>query len=66
MGGFFSYRTVLFGVGSGPLVWGRGLTQHRAHTNCFVDDPIHPVERNDITKAEIGNGRLVVVEQLWG
>ena len=21
MGGFFSYRTVLFGVGSGPLVW---------------------------------------------
>ena len=22
MGGFFSYRTVLFGVGSGPLVWG--------------------------------------------
>ena len=23
MGGFFSYRTVLFGVGSGPLVWCR-------------------------------------------
>ena len=44
MGGFFSYRTVLFGVGSGPLVWGRGLTQHRAHTNCFVDDPIIPLK----------------------
>ena len=51
MGGFFSYRTVLFGVGSGPLVWCRvaawvmrstqaWLTSEHAQTNCFVDDPI--------------------------
>ena len=51
MGGFFSYRTVLFGVGSGPLVWCRvaawvmrstqaWLANERAQTNCFVDDPI--------------------------
>ena len=48
MDGFFSYRTVLFGVGSGPLVWCRvaawvmrstqaWLGNHRAQTNCFVD-----------------------------
>ena len=51
MDGFFSYRTVLFGVGSGPLVWCRvaewvmrstqaWLGADRAQTNYFVDDPI--------------------------
>ena len=51
MGGYFVYRTVLFGVGSGPLVWGRvawwmmRATQAMFHgsevrVNCFVDDPI--------------------------
>ena len=54
VGGFFSNRTVLFGVGSGPLVWCRvaawvmrstqaWLTNKCAQTNCFVDDPIFPL-----------------------
>ena len=51
MGGFFCYKSVLFGVGSGPLVWGRvaawlcRATQalfgdREAALNCYVDDPI--------------------------
>ena len=51
MDGSFSNRTVLFGVGSGPLVWCRvaawvmrsiqaWLSAGRAQTNCFVDDPV--------------------------
>ena len=50
-GRFLSYSTVLFGVGSGPLVrckvpaWVVRSTQawlgaDRAQTNCFVDGPI--------------------------
>lgn len=51
LGGFFCYRTVLFGVGSGPLVWGRvaawvmRATQSMfrgmaVRIDCFVDDPL--------------------------
>ena len=54
MNGFFVYNTVLFGIGSRPLVWCRvaawvmrstqaWLTSKRAQTNCFVDDPIIPL-----------------------
>ena len=49
--GHFYYRSVLFGVVSGPLVWGRcasalcrftaGMLGHsRARLQCFVDDPL--------------------------
>ena len=51
LGGFFIYATILFGIGSGPLTWGRvaaatmrltqgALDRKRARLQCFVDDPI--------------------------
>jgi hypothetical protein len=51
LGGYFVYLTCLFGVGSGPLVWGRiaaatmRLSQamvgaSEARLQCFVDDPV--------------------------
>ena len=57
------YHTVLFGIGSGPLVWGRvaaavmRLTQGAldvdlARLQCFVDDPIAVIRG---TEAEIRN-----------
>ena len=59
VGCFFSCRTVLFGVGSGLLVWCRvaaqvmrstqaWLSNSRTQTNCFVDDPIIPLETRHI------------------
>ena len=39
------------------------LTHDRAHTNCFVDDPHHPIKRHSITKKEISNRCTFVVEQ---
>ena len=70
MGGFFSYRTVLFGVGSGPLVWCRvaawvmrstqaWLTHDRAHTNCCVDDPIIPVRDIPSQRRKLAMGVLL-------
>ena len=70
MGGFFSYRTVLFGVGSGPLVWCRvaawvmrstqaWLTHDRAHTNCFVDDPIIPLKGTSSQRRKFAMGVLL-------
>ena len=70
MGGFFSCRTVLFGVGSGPLVWGRvaawvmrstpaWMTQDRAHTNCFVDDPIIPLKGTTSQRRKLAMGVLL-------
>ena len=49
--GWFCYKTVLFGVGSGPLLWGRTaaaimrstssmLAVDRVRLECFVDDPL--------------------------
>ena len=49
-GGYFCYKNVLFGIKSGPLVWGRvaalfikltAALHHgqRARIQCFVDDP---------------------------
>ena len=53
LGGRFAYYTIMFGVGSGPLLWGRvaawamrstqalfGGGNVRARVNCFVDDPL--------------------------
>ena len=51
LGGFFVYLTILFGIGSGPLVWGRvaAATMRLSQAcllvgegilQCFVDDPI--------------------------
>ena len=48
--GYFKYLTVLFGVKSGPLIWGRNaallmritatmMHDKAVHTQCFVDDP---------------------------
>ena len=70
MGGLFSYRTVLFGVGSGPLVWCRvaawvmrstqaWLTHDRAHTNCFVDDPIIPSKGTSSQRRKLAMGVLL-------
>jgi hypothetical protein len=50
LGGWFAYRTVLFGAGSGPLLWGRSaasimrstasfLDARTTSLQCFVDDP---------------------------
>jgi len=61
MGGYFIYHTVLFGIGSGPLVWGRvaaavmrlsqgALDGDAARLQCFVDDPIAVIRG---TEAEI-------------
>ena len=50
LNGWFVYACVLFGVKSGPLLWGRhaalimrltsALTGNRARAQCFVDDPL--------------------------
>ena len=50
LNGWFVYRCVLFGVKSGPLVWGRtaallmritsAATCDSARLQCFVDDPL--------------------------
>ena len=60
MEGFFAYSTVLFGVGSGPLVWGRvaagtmrvsqgAAIAETTRLQCFVDDPMAAIKG---TKAE--------------
>ena len=70
MGGFFSNRPVLFGVGSGPLVWCRvaawvmrstqaWLTHDRAHTNCFVDDSIIPLKGTASQRRKLAMGVLL-------
>eukprot|EP00972_Heterocapsa_arctica_P041817 6164942-Heterocapsa_arctica.AAC.1 len=57
-GKWFIYKTILFGVGTGPLVWGRvaALTMRstqatfedsRARVQCYVDDPLVAV-RGDL------------------
>ena len=66
-----SERRFLTGAAmGGPLVWGqlgscvapkRGWPK-TGRTLIVLWTTPHPVERYDITKAEIGNGRLVVVE----
>ena len=77
MGGFFSYRTVLFGVGSGPLVWCRvaawvmrstqaWLTQRQGAHQLFRGRPHHPIERHFITKKEISNGVYCCGGAVWG
>ena len=71
MNGFFSYRTVLFGVGSGPNVWCRvaawvmwstqaWLGADRAQTNCFVDDPIITLRGTSIQRR-----RMAMEVLLW-
>ena len=70
MHGFFVYNTVLFGVGSGPLVWCRvaawvmrstqaWLTNARAQTNCFVDDPIIPLVGHEAQRRKAALGVLL-------
>ena len=70
MDGFFSYRTILFGVGSGPLVWCRvaawvmrstqaWLGNHRAQTNCFVDDPIIAIQGSHLQRRRLAMGVLL-------
>ena len=68
--GFFSYHTVLFGVGSGNLVWCRvaawvmrstqaWLGNDRAQTNCFVDDPIISIQGTDVQRRRLAMGLLL-------
>ena len=63
-------RTVLFGVGSGPLVWCRvaawvmrstqaWLGNHRAQTNCFVDDPILAIQGSHVQRRRLAMGVLL-------
>ena len=70
MDGYFSYRTVLFGVGSGPLVWCRvaawvmrstqaWLSNNRAQTNCFVDDPIIAIRGTVVQRRRLAMGVLL-------
>ena len=70
MNGFFAYKTVLFGIGSGPLVWCRvaawvmrstqaWLTSERAQTNCFVDDPIIPLVAHESQRRKLAMGVLL-------
>ena len=51
LNGFVMYRTIMFGIKSGPLVWGRNaslqmrltaamLTDQPVRIQCFVDDPL--------------------------
>jgi hypothetical protein len=58
-GRWFIYKTILFGVGTGPLVWGRvaALTMRstqamfedsRARVQCYVDDPLVAI-RGDLS-----------------
>ena len=70
MGGVFSCRTVMFGVGSGPLVWSRvaawvmrstqaWLTNKCAQTNCFVDDPIILLKGTSAQRRKLAMGVLL-------
>ena len=70
MGGVFSCRTVMFGVGSGPLVWCRvaarvmrstqaWLTNKCAQTNCLVDDPIIPLKGTSAHRRKLAMGVLL-------
>ena len=72
MDGCFSYRTVLFGVGSGPLVWCRvaawvmrstqaWLSNNRAQTNCFVDDPIIAIRGTVVQRRRLAMGVLLLL-----
>ena len=73
MGGFFSYRTVLFGVGSGLLVWCRVAAWVMRSTQAWLTDqqvcpnqlfcgrPHHFATRDLCSKAEVGHGFLIVV-----
>ena len=69
MDGYFSYRTVLFGVGSGPLVWCRvaawvmrstqaWLSYNRAQTNCFVH-PIIAIRGTVVQRRRLAMGVLL-------
>ena len=70
--GFFCYRTVLFGVVSGPLVWGRlaalimrmtaALTSRRSSTfQCYVDDPLFSF----LGSKEKRDGSAAMILLLW-
>ena len=70
MDGFFSYCIVLFGVGSGPLVWCRvaasvmrsteaWLGAGRAQTKCFVDDPIIALRGTPSQRRRLAMGVLI-------
>ena len=70
MDGYFSYRTVLCGVGSGPLVWCRvatwvmrstqtWLSAGRAQTNCFLDDPVIALRGTSAQRRELAMGVLL-------
>ena len=69
--GWFLYQTVMFGIASGPLVWGRvaaalmrfgqSVLQKDGCLACFVDDPIMPA-------VGIGDGSIskqMKVALLW-
>ena len=54
MNAYFKYRTIMFGVKSGPLVWGRNasllmrlsaamMADKPVRIQCFVDDPLTSV-----------------------
>ena len=71
LGGWFVYCSVLFGVKSGPLVWGRtaallmritsAATSHRARIQCFVDDPLITVWGNEQRRSHT----LLLIIVLW-
>jgi hypothetical protein len=71
LGGWFSYLTVLFGAGSGPLLWGRSaaaimrstasfLDENTTSLQCFVDDPILAVAGSEATRR-----RTMIAVVLW-
>ena len=71
LGGWFVYCSILFGVKSGPLVWGRtaallmritsAATAHRARIQCFVDDPLITVWGTEQRRSHT----LLLIIVLW-
>ena len=71
LNGWFVYCTVLFGIKSGPLVWGRtaallmrltsAATHGRARMQCFVDDPIITLWGTERRRSHT----LVLIVVLW-
>ena len=71
LGGFFVYCVLLFGVKSGPLVWGRvaallmrvsatALFQEPARLFCFMDDPLMATIGPEKQRRRIASGVLVL------
>ncbi len=71
LGGYFVYQVLLFGIRSGPLIWGRvaaltmritaaALYECPARLQCYVDDPILSIVGPPRKRREIALGTVLL------